>query len=361
VVGTALLIAVAGCSGGGENGREKPIGTPSDGTGAAQRAPEPLTNRYQRNWKNHPLPEDATPRELDVLNHLEVDASDATPDVLCAVKLDKPEDGPELRKRARALRVPMIIVAYNWVVDWRKDGQFDDKDKKRFAEWIDTNIRPDSRQLVVIDYEHPYWPELRNKATTPERLAEIAAVYRGIYQFAKARRPKARWGFFGLPHRNNRLGEPWAARTKQIGELLLRHVDVVYLSIYDLFKGDRNGRDLEAVRTYVELSLAEAGGRPVYAYVRGRYGGRSEYRDEPIPEDEFKAHVGAALDARWNDGKREHRLAGVVLWDGRLDRRKTPASWDVLDKLYAQQLGTLTDFVRVRLPKPRSPAPESPR
>lgn len=35
--------------------------------------------------------------------------------------------------------------------------------------------------------------------------------------------------------------------------------------------------------------------------------GRPPVRDEPIPEDEFRAWMSAALDARWRDGNRERR------------------------------------------------------
>ena len=360
-VTAVLAVLMAGCSSGANGNRTNPDEAPRKDSGQAQTAPQTGPAKVHENWKNRPLPADATPREIDVATHIEVDASGATPDLMCAVKLDKPVDGPEVRKSARALRVPMMIMAYNWIVDWRKDGVFDDLDKKRFAQWMDTNVRPDSRQFIAIDYEHPYWPELRKKDTTPERLAEITAVYREILAFAKAKRPKARWGFFGLPHRNNRLGEPWQKRLHAISEQILRHQDVVYLSIYDLGPGDRNGRDLEAVRKFVELTLAEIGDRPAYAFVRGRYGGKTEFRDAPIPEDEFKAHVGAALDGRWNDGKREHRLAGVILWDANRDRRAKPASWDELDRLYAQQLRLMTDFIRVKRARPPGGSAGGPR
>lgn len=290
-------------------------------------------------------------REIDDVRHLSIDTSTAVPDVMCGVKLDKAEDGPEVRKEAKALKVPMLMMAYNWIVDVRKDGQFDQEDQQRFARWIDINIPPNSNQLVAIDYEKPYWKDLRNyRDLPPERLEQVMAVYKQIYDFAKAKRPKARWGFFGIPMRNYNAGEPWKQRIHELGPLL-RHVDVIYLSIYDQRQGDRNGRDLEALRIYVELTLAEAQGRPVYAFARGRYAGR-QLRDEPIPEDEFRAHIGAVLDAHRTVGGKEQKLAGVILWDGRRDKRATPASWSDLDKLYARQLRTITDVVRVKRPRP---------
>ncbi len=333
-----VLLAAACCSGGnhsGEDGKaEDDDDEPGDETGGAVR------------WNNQPLPENATPREIDVATHLEVDRSDAVPDVMCAIKLDTAEDGPEVRARARSLRVPMLLLAYNWIVDWRRDGQFDDKDKERFARWIDLNIAPDSHQLVAIDYEHPYWPELRRPDTTPQRMAEIAAVYRQIYEFAKAKRPNVRWGFFGLPRPTNVVDDEWKTRVHDIGDLILKHVDVVYLTIYDSHPGDRNGRDLEVVRTYVELTLAEAGPRPVYAFARGRYVGRPPGRDEPIPEGELRAHLGAALDGRWREGNLDHRLAGIILWDSKGDSRARPASKEELDRMFAGQLGLVQDTVR---------------
>ncbi len=362
-----LILLTPSCSGGNGSGSGKAAEGANNGDagsatvrsssgadqGTAGGAGDPSSKPV--GWKNRPLPADATPREIDVATHLEVDPSDATPDLLCAVKLDKPEDGPEVRKRAHALRVPMVIVAYQWILDWRKDGQFDDQDKQRFARWIDINIPPNSRQLVVIDYEHPYWPEFYHRAnTSPERLAQIAAVYREIIEFAKARRPKARWGFFGLPRPTNEVSDEWKARTHQISELILRHADVVYLTIYDRHPGDRNGRDLEVLRSSVEYSLAEAGGRPVYAFARGRYFGTPPHRDEPIPEDEFRAHVGAALDARWRDGNRERKLAGIIFWDAKLDKRPKPASKEELDRMFAGQLDVVQDTVRRRRPAAKS-------
>jgi len=356
---TALALVTVACSGGnggGGNGKAAEGATKRDAGGAtatpAARDDEedPGTDEEGEGvgHKNRARPADETPREIDVLTHVAVDPSEATPDVLCAVKLDKPEDGPQVRSRARALGIPMMVLAYNWIVDWGRDGQFDELDKKRFAKWMDINIAPDSHQMVAIDYEHPYWPELRKPGTSPERLAQIAAVYREIYAFAKARRPKARWGFYGLPRRTHRADEAYAARVRELAPLILRHEDVVFMTIGDDFKGDHNGRDLEDVRKSVELTLAEVGPRPVYVFVRGRYFGRPPMRDEPIPDDEFRAHIGAALDARWRDGNRERKAAGIIFWDGRRDKRPKPASWEELDKMYAGQLALVQDTVRKR-------------
>lgn len=366
----ALLVAACSCGGGkgnkeveqphGDGGLQHSASTTPPAAGQEPRERAGGRGKPHWNWKNKALPEDATPRPIEVLNHLEVDRSASIPELLCAVKLEAPGDGHELRKKARDLKVPMMVLAYH-VIDWRKDGVFDERDKERFGKWIDINIRPDSRQLVALDYEHPYWPELRRKDTTPERLGEIAAVYREILAFAKSRRPKVRWGFFGLPHRNYRLGEPWQKRLAQINEQILRHQDVVFTSIYDLGPGDRNGRDFEATRKFIELTLQAVGDRPVYAFVRGRYLGRSEMRDEPIPDAEFKGQVGAALDARWNDGKREHKLAGVILWDSKHDKRARPSPAEDLFRLYARQLGTLHDLIRAKRGRPAGGAPAATR
>lgn len=349
VCAVLLLLMTAACCGGRDGTSAqgtKPAGDSvnSGGDAPARPASDATTDRDDDDMDET----GTTAHAIDDITHLDIDTSAATPEVICAVKLDTANEGPEVRKQARALKVPMLMIAYNWVVDVRKDGRFDKEDQARFARWIDTNIRPDSNQLVAIDYEKPYWPELRNsRQTPPERIAEIAKVYREIYDFAKARRSKARWGFYGLPMRNYRMAEPWKERIRQLGEHILRHTDVVYLSIYDNHAGDNNGRDLEAMRMYAELTLAEARGRPVYAFARGRYASKPD-RDEPIPDDEFRANIEAALDGRWNDGKREHRLAGVILWDGKKDKRPRPFSPQELDKLYAKHLKIITETVRRR-------------
>ena len=286
-------------------------------------------------------------RPIADYRHVPADRSEATPDVICSAKLDVASDGPQVRRTAKELRIPMHIVNYD--VDHHRDGRFDDLDKRRFARWIDINVPPDSHQIITLDYEKPYLKELRNyRDLPPERLKEIVAVYREILDFAKARRPKARWGFWGLPMRQYAMKEGWKQRIKELGELLLKYQDVVFLVINDHRIGDHRGLDLTAIRTYVELSLAAAGDRPVYAYVRGRYGGRPQ-KFQWIPDDEFRANIEAALDARWNDGKQERRLAGIVFWDGFKDRRTTnPATPEQLDALYAHQLKIVHDAVRAR-------------
>lgn len=298
-------------------------------------------------------------RPIADYRHVQADPSDATPDLLCGVKLDVPNDGPQVRKRARDLRVPMHIVFYD--VDHHRDGRFDELDKRRFARWMDINVPPDSHQFITIDYEKPYWKELRNyRDLPPERLKEIIAVYREILDFAKARRPKARWGFYGLPMKQYAMKDGWKQRIKELGEMLLKHQDVVYLAIYDNRIGDRHGLDLTAIRTYVELSLAAAGDRPVYAYARGRYMGRPQ-KFQWIPDDEFRANLEAALDARWHDGKQERRLTGIIFWDGLKDRRPNPATPEQLDALYARQLKIVQDTVRARRGgKVLSPPPRTP-
>jgi len=344
----AVLVALA-CTACCNKGENKKADGQTAGNGTAQVQPRPdQAGPPDRGGDDGDMDADGDgQRDIDVYTHVEVDTSSATPDLLCAVKLDKPADGPAVRKSAKSLKVPMMIIAYNWIIDVDKDGRFDDKDKARFGKWIDINVPAASNQIVAIDYEKPYWKELRNyRDLPPERLKEITAVYRDVYAFAKAKRPKARWGFFGIPARQYAMHEPWKQRIHDLGELLLRHEDVVFLSIYDQFKGDNNGRDLEAIRTYVELTLAEAGDRPVYAFARGRYAGR-QIRDEWMPEEEFKADVDAALDARWQGKK----LTGVILWDGPKDRRPQPATTQTLDDLYARQLKQLQDAVRTRRPK----------
>lgn len=180
--------------------------------------------------------------------------------------------GPNLHETLRELRIKTLPVTYNRDIDRNADGTIDERDRGLFRNWIRANISWLYCHPACLDYENPFWTELADLGTSPERFREVLTIYHSILAYAKRHRPLAKWGFFGLPRKLNFSGqtEEWRQRVLAFSNLL-RAGSAAFPSIYDPHVGDAAGRHPEAVRNFIALCLEAAIRTPVYVIVSGRY------------------------------------------------------------------------------------------
>jgi len=267
--------------------------------------------------------------------------------LLNAIKPPPRGNGPELTDAIERLHIKTLPLAYQVDIDPGKDGVFSGSDRQKLRGWIRANVRRRYGGPACLDYEHPFWRELADTTTSPERLAQILNLYRKVLRAAKSGRRLVKWGFFGIPRKLNFTGqtEAWRQRVLSFSDLM-RSSGAAFPSIYDSHVGDAGGQHLEAIRNFVSLCLEAACDIPVYLFVSGRYHRRTGLTGEArwIPDDEFCAHVNSGLEARWKDAINiEHRVAGIVLWDSYGgDPEET---WPSMDQRHAHQVLLLHDLI----------------
>jgi hypothetical protein len=231
-------------------------------------------------------------------------------------------------------------MAYHGGVDTNASGEISDKNKERFANWAQERLPSNYCGPVVMDYEHPWWPELGAKEMTPTRLEEILSVYIEGEQVALDVLPNAQWGYWGLPLRRNTT-DSWLNQGLSL-EPLISQCSALYPDIYDSNRGQDNSKQ---AKRHIETVLKEAAGRiPVYAFVSPRFTGEGGDHSHFIPDDVFLRHVNAAMQAVWiDDNGTQHRIQGIILWDA---YGYTPESeWEELDKQHTYYFELLQALV----------------
>ena len=270
-----------------------------------------------------------------------ISSADWNPIVLNAVKWTSNNQDMQTityLKREQILRLPM---KYYGGVDIDVDGVIDDKDISKFNEWVRLHIPETYDGPVVMDYETPWWTELRSKTITQERLRALTSVYVQGLQVAQTARPKAQWGYFGLPSRRN-TSSGWLNQGLSL-EPIITNSNALFPSIYDCNPGEDRTKHVEQ---HIATILKDAGGIiPVYVFVSPRYCGQDGDKSMFIPDEIFLRHANAAMRATWTDVDGiQHRIKGLILWDAY--GYSTVKEWSALDmkhKRYFQLLSALVD------------------
>ena len=242
-----------------------------------------------------------------------VTRADWNPIVLNAIKwTSNNQDIQSIRytQNEGILRLPM---KYYGGIDTNVDGIISEKEITNFNEWVQQHIPEDYCGPIALDYEKPWWKELRAETISQERLNELITVYVKGLRIAKSTRPKAQWGYFGLPARRNTTNK-WLERGLSL-EPIISSSNALYPSIYNCKPGIDITRSVEE---HVSKILEEAAGQiPVYVFVSPRYCGQGDDKSMFIPDDVFLHHTNAAMRASWTDADGiPHRIRGLVLWDG---------------------------------------------
>jgi hypothetical protein len=215
-------------------------------------------------------------------------------------------------------------------------------------------IPPDYTGYACLDWENPVFGWLKEDPDSPEFRKAIESMT-ALIRYAKRMRPRAQWGFYGLPLRARwNRDEKWRGWARALAPLIAE-VDVLYPSVYDLYRDgeqSRPGADEAYVRDNVQLALEIAGDRPVLAYVMRRYHNSNKlYQRQRIPADELTRHVRAAFQAE-HEGR---RAKGIVWWGAddwsirrgnlREDMNPGESPQAYLDRINVETLRILTEAV----------------
>lgn len=221
-------------------------------------------------------------------------------------------------------RVPM---AYHGGVDTNASGEITEKNIRQFTAWVREVLPRDYCGPVVMDYEQPWWKELRAKTIDPERLQAILSVYIKGMQVARDLQPTSQWGYWGFPCLRH-SSDDWLEQPVTL-EPLIGKCKALYPDVYNCSPGvDRTAQAEEHISTVLKLA---AGRMPVYAFVSMRYCGKDVDHSVFVPEDIFLRQVNAAMQASWTDDLgTQHKIKGIILWDA---YGFSPESeWGELDK-----------------------------
>ncbi len=234
------------------------------------------------------------------------------PEIYNGIKWTEPNQGAETIAFTNAQGITRVPLAYHGGVDINASGEITQDNIEQFSKWVNRNIPIGYEGPVVLDYEAPWWIELRAKTITKPRLHEICTVYQEGLRVAKSLRPLAQWGYWGLPSVRHTTQE-WLDQGLSISPIS-NDSNAIYPEVYDC---NKDSTAYGKVQEHIETALKQAGGmRPVYVFVSPRYCGENKDRSHFIPDDDFLHHVNAVLQASWTNGEGEvYKVQGLILWD----------------------------------------------
>ena len=234
------------------------------------------------------------------------------PQVLNGIKWTSENQSQQLITFATQQKILRIPVKYYGGVDMNTDGIISEEDIEKFSVWVEDNIPNSYTGPIVMDYEKPWWEELRGETITSERLKVLMTPYIEGLNIARSLRPNAKWGYYGIPTRRN-TSKQWLAQGHSLEPIFSRS-GALFPAIYDCSRGKDRTKE---VQRQIEQSLQAARGRiPVYAFMTPRYCGENGNRSLFVPDDVFLRQANAALKAKWIDEQGvEHRIKGIIMWD----------------------------------------------
>ncbi|MEE2819857.1 MAG: hypothetical protein VX615_04515 [Planctomycetota bacterium] len=234
------------------------------------------------------------------------------PEIYNCIKWTEPNQGAETIAYTKAQGITRVPIAYHGGVDTNASGKISQENIQQFSKWVNRTIPIGYEGPIVLDYEAPWWLELRAKTISKTRLNEICAVYEEGLEVAKSLRPNAQWGYWGLPSGRHTNPE-WLNQGLSLSTIL-NGSNAIYPEVYDC---NKNATAYGKVQDHIETALEQTGGKqPVYVYVSPRYCGENGDRSHFVPDDDFLHHVNAALQASWTNAKgKVYKVQGIILWD----------------------------------------------
>ena len=266
--------------------------------------------------------------------------ADWHPTVLSAIKWTAPDQGEQTIDYTEKTGILRLPIKYYGGVDTDTDGTIDEQNIEVFTEWVQKHIPNGYSGPIGMDYEKPWWKELRQETISESRLSEIMDVYIRGLQVAKRIRPNALWGYYGLPTRRN-TSKNWIDQGLSL-EPIISESQTLFPSIYDCSRGKDRTKEVQA---QISTVLAQAQGKvPVYVFVSPRYCNEDGDRSLFVPDEIFLRQANAAMRAIWIDEEgMQHRIRGLVLWDA---YGYTPESeWSQLDKTHKHYFELLQALV----------------
>jgi hypothetical protein len=212
-----------------------------------------------------------------------------------------------------------IERAYNltqWAVDPNDDVIFEGAN--HMTRCINQVIPRTYAGLLSIDWEFEMTERLRMPPDSPEFIAARTELIKAL-RAAKAARPRAQVGYYGLPLREYwNMDDDWKARSRALLPLF-READWIGPSIYALYvdtvqrKVDRQDQYI-TTNMNLALELAKlAGDKPVYVFINHRIqGGNRDFKDHLVSDAQFARELETILEVT-RDGT---TAAGIIWWSG---------------------------------------------
>ena len=269
-----------------------------------------------------------------------VSRCDWDPKIYNSIKWTAPNQGKLTIEYTTQEGITRVPIAYHGGVDTNASGEITEQNISQFTTWVRKFLPPDYCGPVVMDYEQPWWKELRAKTIHPDRLQEILSVYIKGIQVARDLQPTSQWGYWGLPCLRH-SGDNWLEQPVTL-EPLVGKCNALYPDIYNCDPGvDRTSRTEDHISKVLQLA---AGRMPVYVFASMRYCGKDVDHSVFVSEDVFLRQVNAAMRSSWTDDLgTQHRIKGIILWD--TYGFSPEAEWEDLDKkhkYYFELLQALT-------------------
>ena len=206
--------------------------------------------------------------------------------------------------------IPVLPYVYNGAVDWYNDDEYTESDLEKFEEWLDNNIPYEYTGPICLDMEGNWWPQF-DWVGTQEQMDVILDFYIEGLEYAQAMRPNAKFGYWGLP-KKNQTGPNYTGPSI---ERLLRACGAIFP---DTYEDNPGGNDASRLERHIERAMEMVDGRvPVHVQMSPRYrddvlgGWRHFHEIDEIIRDQARP----ALEARYQSDRGVHRVASIGLWD----------------------------------------------
>jgi hypothetical protein len=205
------------------------------------------------------------------------------------------------------------ITIYQGAIDPDNNGVFDTPET--LTEHLNLYVPLDYKGQVTLDWEGAGIAGLETPIGSPIHQQTVEQYVLAI-QAAKALRPNAKFGFYGLPiGRYYDRNQEWIDNALAL-QPIFDASDCLFPSIYDLYKSNESPQhdpqiDLEVTTDCTKLALRVANGKPVFPYIYHRYhDSNATWGFILIADDEMADNAKAAFDAVWEGDKAD----GMIWW-----------------------------------------------
>lgn len=245
--------------------------------------------------------------------------------------------------------LPMVYGA----VDWDHDNILTDEDKEGFVAWLEAEVPADYDGAICLDLEGQWWGVFDS---SNQYVVDTAIdFYIANLEYAQELRPNAKIGFWGFPKKSHTSPNSTTASVQRL-------VDACTALFPDVYENNPGGNDSVRLQRHVEKCIEWTNGeKPIYVHASPRYKRNSEgYRYFHDREEFIRDQVQPAVDASWTDANgKEHKVAGVALWDAytyirmyteghsQLTGEERKELWSELDLMHVDYLTDMKEVIDV--------------
>ncbi len=245
--------------------------------------------------------------------------------------------------------LPMVYGA----VDWDHNNVLTDEDKEGFVAWLDETVPADYDGAICLDLEGQWWGLL--DSSNQFIVDATIDFYIENLEYAQELRPNAKIGFWGFPKKTHTNPNSTTASVERL-------VNACTALFPDVYENNPGGNDSARLQRHVETCIEwSKGQKPIYVHASPRYKLNSDgYRHFHSREEFIHDQVQPAIDASWTDAQgKEHKVAGVALWDAytyirmytdgysQLSGEERKELWNGLDHMHVEYLSDMKAVIDV--------------